>query len=290
MERVKLAIVRAVHDAGSARLVWAGRNDAIDAKTAIGVRPPPAIGSNDSGGLAVINLVWPAGVFTEHDRVAGPIHDGGKGRVDLFLETAVRFIARGRSGTREIWNAVRGIESTADRVDRAVISRGNAVRCRHSSAWCRGAKEYLEPRAGHSQVRARVPPGRVVPQPATIVLLDVGQSNRRPGAELAHAPNPDSASGQSPRRALVVVKREPELMEIVLTLHPVGRFPNLLHGGQQQADQNGNDRDDNKQFNQREGISVATRIKHSLTPFLVVAAKLTEQNPQGEGKLRHGGV
>jgi hypothetical protein len=48
------------------------------------------------------------------------------------------------------------------------------------------------------------------------------------------------------------VHRQADLLEVVLTADAVGRLANLLHGGEQQADQDGNDGDDHQQLDQRE--------------------------------------
>src|SRR5262249_7202317 len=45
------------------------------------------------------------------------------------------------------------------------------------------------------------------------------------------------------------------LFQVVRTLHAVGRLPNLLHGREEQPDQDGNDGNDDEQFDQGEGGS-----------------------------------
>ena len=50
-----------------------------------------------------------------------------------------------------------------------------------------------------------------------------------------------------------------ELLEIVAAPGPAGRFANFLHRGQQQADQDGNDRDHHQQFDQREAAFAGRR-------------------------------
>jgi hypothetical protein len=47
-----------------------------------------------------------------------------------------------------------------------------------------------------------------------------------------------------------LVERQGHLMEVILTLSRSGGSANLLHGGQQQCDEDANDRDDNQQLNQ----------------------------------------
>jgi hypothetical protein len=48
-----------------------------------------------------------------------------------------------------------------------------------------------------------------------------------------------------------VVAGEQDLLEVVGAFHPVGGFPDLLHGGQEQADQDGDDGDDDEQLDER---------------------------------------
>ena len=45
---------------------------------------------------------------------------------------------------------------------------------------------------------------------------------------------------------------EPDLVEMTLAVHPPGRLPRVLHGRQQQADQDPDDRDDDQELDQRE--------------------------------------
>ena len=47
-------------------------------------------------------------------------------------------------------------------------------------------------------------------------------------------------------------QREADLLQVVLALGPGGGLADLLHGGQQQADQDGDDRDDHQQLDERE--------------------------------------
>ena len=52
-----------------------------------------------------------------------------------------------------------------------------------------------------------------------------------------------------------------QLLEVVLRLRPGGRLADLLHGGQEQADQDRDDRDHHQQLDQREtAISIDERI------------------------------
>jgi hypothetical protein len=65
-----------------------------------------------------------------------------------------------------------------------------------------------------------------------------------------------------PRREAVVgvvevVRRQSCLAEIIGAGGSVGCFPNLLHGWEQQADEDGDDRDHDKQFEEREGGAIS---------------------------------
>jgi hypothetical protein len=52
---------------------------------------------------------------------------------------------------------------------------------------------------------------------------------------------------------VVVLKRQAHLLQIVTALSHGGRFADSLHRRNEQRDENGNDRDDDQQFDQREG-------------------------------------
>ena len=51
---------------------------------------------------------------------------------------------------------------------------------------------------------------------------------------------------------VVVVQREANLLHVILALRAASGLTRLLHGRQQQADQNRDDRNHNQQFNERE--------------------------------------
>src|SRR6185437_14641684 len=63
-----------------------------------------------------------------------------------------------------------------------------------------------------------------------------------------------------------VVQPKPELLQVVLALRPRRRLADFLHGRQEQADQNGDDRDYHQQFDQREP-SLATSFRHIESPM-----------------------
>jgi hypothetical protein len=58
------------------------------------------------------------------------------------------------------------------------------------------------------------------------------------------------------------VNGQRELLEVVLALHACGRFADLLHGGQKEPDQDGNNRDHDEQLDQREP-GFPTSIPHT---------------------------
>jgi hypothetical protein len=57
----------------------------------------------------------------------------------------------------------------------------------------------------------------------------------------------------------VVVAGESDLLELVLALQPRGRVPHFLHGRQQQADQDGDDRDHHQKLDESEAATTHDR-------------------------------
>jgi hypothetical protein len=64
---------------------------------------------------------------------------------------------------------------------------------------------------------------------------------------------------------VVVVEGEADLLQVVDAPGPPRRLARRLDGGQQQGDQDGDDRDDHQQLDQREAPVVASR-SHRLIP------------------------
>ena len=91
-------------------------------------------------------------------------------------------------------------------------------------------------------------------------LLDVRQQvHQATDLLLVHAGRQTFAVG------LVVVASQGDLLEVVRALQAGGGLADLLDGGQQQADQDGDDGDDHQQFDQSEGAT-GTRTRHQGSP------------------------
>ena len=67
-------------------------------------------------------------------------------------------------------------------------------------------------------------------------------------------------------RRLIIVNRQAHLFEVVAALRAPRRFPRLLHGRQQQRDQDGDNRDDDQQFDEGEAQSYSITDPHRITP------------------------
>src|SRR6516225_128005 len=90
-----------------------------------------------------------------------------------------------------------------------------------------------------------------------IVLLHEGQHKDNPAPPVVRPVVPVSVAEPAAWRELlkgvvIIVHGQSNLLEIVLALHAVGGFANLLHGGQQQAYQDGNDGNHHQQLDQGE--------------------------------------
>ena len=71
----------------------------------------------------------------------------------------------------------------------------------------------------------------------------------------------------------VVVHRQAELLEVVDALRPPRRLAGRLHGGQQQGDQDGDDRDHHQQLDQRETRTPRSDSTHRTTPWMRMEEK-----------------
>src|SRR4051794_2733848 len=64
---------------------------------------------------------------------------------------------------------------------------------------------------------------------------------------------------------MVVVKRKPDLLEVVLAFRPCGGLAYLLHRGQEQPNEDGDDGNYNQQFDQREARAApGMRGRHAM--------------------------
>lgn len=63
---------------------------------------------------------------------------------------------------------------------------------------------------------------------------------------------------------VIMMHRQPDLFQIVLTRRLRGGSSHFLHGGQKQGNENGDDRDDDQQFDQ--GESLSARSGHVVNP------------------------
>jgi hypothetical protein len=66
---------------------------------------------------------------------------------------------------------------------------------------------------------------------------------------------------------MVVVQRQPDLLEVVLALRATGRFAGLLNSREQECNEDGNNRNDHEEFNQSEPEAKdATILEHETVP------------------------
>src|SRR5262249_9069564 len=68
--------------------------------------------------------------------------------------------------------------------------------------------------------------------------------------------------GEIPLRAVEIVQGQAELLEVVLAADAGGRLSDLLHRGQQDAQQDGDDGDHHQQLDQRETLAVERGTLH----------------------------
>jgi hypothetical protein len=67
-------------------------------------------------------------------------------------------------------------------------------------------------------------------------------------------------------RVVVVVQGQADLLQVILALRAARRFAGLLHGRQQQCNQNGDNRNDDQQLNQCESATATNVSRHKILP------------------------
>jgi hypothetical protein len=89
-----------------------------------------------------------------------------------------------------------------------------------------------------------------------VLLFHVGQDEVVQRVVLARrGRRNETAHRREPRvRVVVVVSRQPDLLQVVRALDASGGLAHLLHGGQQEADQHRDDGDDDEQFDECEAL------------------------------------
>ena len=102
----------------------------------------------------------------------------------------------------------------------------------------------------------------LVVNPADVALLDVVERECPPamdgtaGVARSRGARRVGRSREEAVRIVIVLHGQPELLQVVGALHAVGGFANLLHGRQQQSDEDRDDGDDNEQFNESKTATV----------------------------------
>src|SRR5436190_16018 len=109
----------------------------------------------------------------------------------------------------------------------------------------------------------------LVPSVMSAMLAPKSTPNapRRPGLMADASPRlaPPKKTWSVPR-AEEVVEPDAELFQVVAALDAVGRLPHLLHGREQQADQDADDGDDDEQLDEREAGPPALERPHGPIP------------------------
>src|SRR5262249_57831494 len=89
---------------------------------------------------------------------------------------------------------------------------------------------------------------------------------------------------------VVAVAGQAQLLEVVGALQPRGGLAHLLDGGQQEADEHGDDGDHHQQLDQREGGAASAEGRHGQSPAQVTGEKgnrtVTERKADAKGRAR----
>jgi hypothetical protein len=107
----------------------------------------------------------------------------------------------------------------------------------------------------------------------------------------------EKAGGEVLAGIVVVVHGQADLLEVVLTLQTAGGLAHLLHGGQEQAQQDGDDGNDDEQLDEREGLADShgdplggtTREGHKDYDFVIDRNRAAECRQRGRCRKSAGG-
>ncbi len=226
-------------------------------------------------------------LLADHDRLACPIGHVSDSRGISFgiigndhavvIRTSVAGPSRwGRTASRCTATVVGTVDSNVIHqlvfdFRRCSQTLRGAVRALRSGRWQRAGRAV---QAGNSQgirhgpvairpVGLHGPVGIVVSDlPSRGPLLHVGENPREPTrTTITVGVGIQVARWERLIGVVVVVQSDAELLQVVLTLRPPGGFPGLLNSRQQQSDENGDDRNDNEQFDQRKSVSSVSNHK-----------------------------
>ena len=241
--------VRGRGDAGSWRGVWGILRISQAAFETAGQRP-------DVGRFVCVGLKH----FSHKHGVAEPVRDVPRRVGDFVIERSVV------GDFHLITDSLTGAETTTHKgitPSRGIQTVGNNER----RADIRGADVHLgtafNGRLVGCRPRRTGPPGEIV---QVKLLIQRGGLQLRQQHHKSTDPDPcvirvavaragsDAITSQSACsiravRGFVVGQSQTDLLEVVLALAPASSLAGLLHRGQQQRDQNGDDRDHHEQFN-----------------------------------------
>jgi hypothetical protein len=86
---------------------------------------------------------------------------------------------------------------------------------------------------------------------------------------------------------VIVVDRQPDLLEVVAAAHPPRGFASSLDGGQQQPDQHTDDRNHDQQFDQRKTGSARRRIMtHGITRAVATRNEKTRHKKGSDREVK----
>ena len=85
-------------------------------------------------------------------------------------------------------------------------------------------------------------------------------------ADQSFQPQGPAPHGQRLPGVVIVVERDPDLLQVVDALGAAGGLAGGLHRGQQQGDQDRDDRDHDQQLDQRETATTLTKTRHGDPP------------------------